>query len=130
MAKTEQPLNRLARQIHVWAQRKGWYDTTCPSVEAHPIPRPFTELLVLIHAELSEALESWRNGDEPYFQLMITGVENGPLYKPEGWGVELVDTLIRLLDMCAYYKLDIDGLLKIKMAYNDTREHQHGGRLV
>ena len=105
------PLNELAQTIHEWGKRKGWMDKE----------RAFSELIALCHSELSEALEEWRR-ERP--SLWINGDKKN---KPEGWGIELADVLIRVLHMVAIYDLDIDELLRMKMVYNETRPYRHGG---
>lgn len=46
------------------------------------LSRSFGDYIALMHSELSEALEAYRNGEEPFY------VKDG---KPEGWAVELHD---------------------------------------
>jgi NTP pyrophosphatase (non-canonical NTP hydrolase) len=77
--------------------------------------------IALMHAELSEALEEWRNGHHAYEVYEKDG-------KPEGVPVELADTLIRILDFCGAWGIDIDKVVEDKMAYNATRPHMHGGK--
>jgi hypothetical protein len=48
--------------------------------------------------------------------------------KPEGIPSELADIIIRVLHMCAFYKVDIAHTLADKMAYNETRPHRNGGK--
>lgn len=76
-----------------------------------------------MHSELSEALEAWREG---------VGDQQDWLYyegkKPEGIGIELVDTMIRILHTMAVHDQDIDELMRIKMEFNKTRPHRHGGK--
>lgn len=82
------------------------------------------EKLALIHSEVSEALEEYRNG----------GVDAGTVYsafgKPEGFGVELADTVIRIMDLCEHLNIDLAGLIVEKHEYNLTREWRHGGKLA
>lgn len=57
----------------------------------------------------------------------VRGVSVG---KPEGVPSELADTIIRILDMCGYYGIDIERILNEKMEYNHTRAHRHGGKTM
>ncbi len=101
-------LNQLANNVNQTAREKGWWEED----------RALPELLALAHSELSEALESWRKGEPP---------EHGEA-KPEGWGIELIDCVIRILDMCHQFGLDADGMMERKMRYNRTRPYRHGGK--
>ena len=93
-------LNELAKEIHKTACEKGWWEEE----------RTFGELIALCHSELSEALEVYRDG------------YRGSI--PE----ELVDCIIRILDICGYYEWDIDAAIKAKMNYNKSRPYRHGGK--
>lgn len=93
-------LNELARMVHATAKSKGWYDK----------PRPIPELLCLIHSEISEALEAYRNHDD------------------ENFAEELADTIIRILDLCAYMSIDIEGEVLDKNEINKLRPYMHGGK--
>lgn len=48
--------------------------------------------------------------------------------KPEGVPVELADTVIRVLDTCEAYGIDLGFEIRRKMEYNETRAFRHGGR--
>jgi NTP pyrophosphatase (non-canonical NTP hydrolase) len=84
------------------------------TLETVPIP----EKLCLIHSEVSEALESYRDG-EAYFFL----AENG---KPEGIGAELADVVIRVADLCEALHIDLEECIRIKSEYNEGRPRKHG----
>lgn len=112
-------LNDLALEIHQTAADKGWWDDK---------DRNFGEMIALIHSELSEAMESWRKDEAPvWFDA------NDSSHKPEGYAVELIDAIIRILDLLDHIRLsdaqpfDLESLLQLKMAYNKTRPHRHGG---
>lgn len=96
--------------------------------------------LMLIVSELSEALEEFRHGEmDVYYTIppMVFGDESktyisptSPNAKPEGFGIELADALIRILDLAGFLGLDMGALVELKMAYNETRPYKHGGRRV
>ena len=104
-------LRALQRAAHDTAVANGWWDKE----------RSIPEQVVLMHSELSEAVEELRKTDPRSFYV----IENG---KPEGWGVELADCVIRIMDTCQYYGVDLQGLIELKMRYNETRPHRHGGK--
>ena len=112
-------LNAMARDCHALAVSKGWYDTE-PG---------FPEGIANMHAELSEALEAYRDmdGEGSMDMWFLGGPEDGG-GKPEGVVVELVDCIIRILDTAAYYELDLDAAYEAKTAYNRTRSYRHGGK--
>ena len=111
-------LNELAGAVHQTALAKGWYDTE----------RSFPEVIALMHSELSEALEAYRDtGTEQLAEMWHSAPGNGTI-KPEGAVVELADAIIRILDTCAFYGMDIQGALDAKMAYNETRPYRHGNK--
>ena len=102
-------MNQLAQRIHQTAVDHGWWEAD----------RNVGEMLALMHSELSEALEEWRQGKpDVYF------VEG----KPEGFAVELADCIIRILDTLHSRGADVQGIVLAKMAYNDTRPYRHGGK--
>jgi len=104
----------LQRQVHETAKKKGWWDES--------MPRDFGMLIALMHSELSEALEAWREGSGP----LIYPDDSVP--KPEGWGIELADCVIRIMDACEFHNVPLDELIQIKMRYNETRPYRHGGK--
>jgi len=120
-------LPRLCREAHRTAIEKGWWGHTAKrtlETQDEVLPseydaRSVGELLALIHSELSEALEEWRDG----YDLTAIRIEDG---KPEGFPVELADALIRVADLCGRYRIDLDRAVRVKLAYNRTRPHRHG----
>ena len=104
-------INEFAESVHDLAKSKGWWDE----------PRSFAESVVLIHAELSEAIESWRDGEEGFY---FKGD------KPDGWAVELADACIRIFDLLGREGYDTEDLLLAKHKFNATRPYRHGGKRI
>lgn len=80
------------------------------------------EVHALIHSEISEATEEVRNNKEDFY---YSGGE-----KPEGEAVECADAIIRLCEYAKVKGWQMDNIIVIKMEYNETRKHKHGGKLL
>lgn len=52
----------------------------------------------------------------------------GWLPKPEGVPSELADVIIRTLELCHAWGIDIDEAIRLKMVYNNIRGHMNGGK--
>lgn len=190
---------KLCEDSHFNAKEKGFLD----------IERSFNGDIALIHSEISEALEDYRNHhkvDELYFEdknkvqysnlelAQKTSLDPGKSFKPCGIPIEFADVVIRvaqycgsnhldlayamhmvktpapavgdfeelcarlhlefskvyeewleknavnefgfaralliLEDYCRGAKIDLEGAVKMKAAYNATRPYRHGGKHI
>lgn len=126
-------MNELAEAIHEIALKRGWWQG-----ESN-----FGEMLALVHSEVSEALEEYRDhhgfnevywlcspnpGVLPYIACHDSKCTNDR--KPEGIPIELADIMIRVLDLCGYYQINIEQAMAAKINYNTTRPERHGGKRV
>jgi len=109
-------LNSLAKECHDISVSKGFYDP----------PPTFEQRLVLIHSEVSEALEEHRDGRAPTDERYTKSRGGEGPSKPEGIPSEFADIIIRVLDASAYYGIDIGRAVREKLEYNKTRPHKHG----
>jgi hypothetical protein len=107
-------IRAMQRAAHALAVAKGWYSPR----------KTFTEAIALIHSEISEALEEYRNGN------LERGIYYGENGKPEGVDIELADAVIRIMDLAEDNKIDLGEALLVKHKFNMTREFRHGGKKV
>lgn len=100
--------HELARSVHRMAVDKGWWDGD----------RNEGELIALMHAELSEALEGLRAGNPPSDHIPeFSAVEE-----------EFADVIIRIMDHAAARGYRVGEALEAKLAFNATRPRKHGGK--
>jgi hypothetical protein len=104
-------LQSWQRVVHENEKDKGWLEGE------YNIP----EKLALVHSEVSEALEAYRNG-EMHLYYHNSG-------KPDGFGIELADAVIRLLGIAEHCGIDLESMCRIKHEYNKTRPRRHGGKV-
>lgn len=125
-------IKEIQKMIHENAKAHGWWDEE----------RPFGELIALCHSELSEALEEYRRGALPNktylryqdgepcescFKGACAGCKD---LKPEGIPSELADTVIRIMDICEHFGIDLESAIIQKHAFNITRPYKHGGKVI
>ena len=114
-------IHDLIQTAHATAVDKGWWEENDPE-------RNIGSLLALVHSEVSEALEDYRNSSEnprlfPDWYYDDTG-------KPVGFASELADIIIRIADLCGGYRIDLDTALHAKLNYNKKRPVRHGNKRV
>lgn len=103
-------LNEIGDEAYDNAVAHGFYEN----------PPSILERLALIHSEVSEAAEDFRN-DKMELYLTDAG-------KPCGFPSELADTIIRIADLARYVGIDLAEAVEQKMRYNRSRPYKHGGK--
>ena len=93
--------------IHQNAVEHGWYRKNGST----PGPDFIPSKLALVHAEVSEALEAYRNHDK------------------ENFAEELADVVIRVFDLCAHEGINISEAVQRKHEINLQRPYKHGGKI-
>lgn len=106
----------LATTVCHQANLRWWQD---PATQ-EPVQRNVGELLMLCVSELAEGMEGHRKG-----------LKDDKLPHRSMLEVELVDCLIRVLDLAGGLELDLAGAFREKMEFNAQREdHTHAARLA
>jgi NTP pyrophosphatase (non-canonical NTP hydrolase) len=90
----------LQQEIFDTNTANGWWESD----------RQVPELLCLVHSEVSEALEAYRNLDDANYQE------------------ELADIVIRVMDMAEHAGIDLESQIIHKNNINKTRGYKHGGK--
>lgn len=104
----EEIVNAVAWAVHETAKLKGWWDTE----------RNVGEMIALMHSELSEALEGYRDGNPESKKIPgFTSAEE-----------EFADCIIRIFDTCAASNFNIGAAIEAKIAFNTNRPYKHGGK--
>jgi NTP pyrophosphatase (non-canonical NTP hydrolase) len=94
-------INQLKQDCHANAVKKGFWDE-----ERNP-----AEAMMLVVCECAEVVEAMRVG---------SGLQS------EKVGEECADIIIRMMDFCGGFGIDIETAIWNKMQYNKTRPIMHG----
>ena len=121
-------LQDMMHEVAACNEAHGWKD----------VERTFGDDVALLHSEVSEALEAFRRWDtkdatkklHTRWRLFLRYCFGRPLpqHKPQGVGSELADILVRLLDTCDRYGVDLAWEFDRKVRYNWTRAYRHGDK--
>ncbi len=106
-------INDLIKKAHENSKAHGFWNEE----------KNFGDVISLMHTELSEAYEEYRNNrklDETYYE------EDG---KPCGIPSELADVVIRIFDFCGGNNIDLEKIILEKMKYNESRAYKHGKKI-
>lgn len=103
-------LNELAKTVHELTRSKGFWDK----------PRDPLSVFMLIVSEVAEAAEDHRDG------LDLNEIRYKTSGKPTGIPSEMADIIIRVLDACAAWNIDIEKAIQEKFEYNKSRPALHG----
>lgn len=118
-------INELTDLCYSNSRAHGFWDDESAGVRentvmtTHQKIKSVPEKLALIHSEVSEALEAYRD------KQMDTEV-NRESGKPEGFPSELADIVIRVCDLAGALGIDLGDEIAMKVRYNISRPRKHG----
>ncbi|QNJ59294.1 MazG-like nucleotide pyrophosphohydrolase [Mycobacterium phage MrMiyagi] len=136
-------LTILKQAVALNNYEKGWRvkDSDMPLGTAPT--RNVGELAALLHSEVTEAFESYRDnepqlayeynwGDEVEIRkdpvMLVAGHENPVYGKPIGEASELADVIIRVLDWADEREIPLIKAIIEKHKFNQTRAYRHGNK--
>lgn len=124
----ENMINELSNEIHKNNIAKGFYEDE----------KNIGEMLALIHSEVSEALEADRKGryaGEGAADYVVKNSHNDNYFQElfkrdikDTFEDELADIMIRVMDLAAHKKINLEAHIALKVRFNTLRPYKHGKR--
>jgi len=113
-------INKLVIDSNRLSREKGWWKKD----------RNIASKLMLIVSEIAEALEEFRrlSADGNLSTVYYSQASDSSLPKPEGFGVELADAMIRIADLAGHLNINLESAILEKHKFNESREYLHGGK--
>lgn len=138
-------ITELCQSAHANSKAKGFYEAeeeitevlsqydaaSVAQFESHMVAKR----LALIHAEVSEALESDRKSQRARVEpkdidtpgtIDSNFFDNYSQFIKGSFEEELADIIIRVADLAGWKGIDLDAHVRAKMRYNSMRPHKHG----
>lgn len=118
-------VNKLIKKVHKQNKKAGWWNDLysgkdLTNKKGEPYVRNVSELLIMVHSEVTEAFEGYRSN------LMDIHL---PQYN--SLTVELADAVIRIFDIAGGLKLPLAEAIQDKLEYNKNRsDHKKANRLL
>ena len=118
-------VNKLIKKVHKQNKKAGWWNDLysgkdLTNKKGEPYVRNVSELLIMVHSEVTEAFEGYRS------HLMDIHL---PQYN--SLTVELADAVIRIFDIAGGLKLPLAEAIQDKLEYNKNRsDHKKEKRLL
>jgi hypothetical protein len=98
-------IREIQKDIYSLAKKQGLWKN----------PPSIPECLAMVHAELSEAYEEYKNGYIPDHIYTFDGI-------PQGIPIELADAVILIMSISEHYGIDLQDAIRLKHLYNEERK--------
>lgn len=128
-------ISKLVEEAYDHAATSGFWDAShvrsyaqAASFMTNDVCREISSRLMLIVSEAAEAMEDARSNPVAAFMPSSNLLPdlNGVRHKPEGFGSELADIVIRVADLAGGMGLDLEQEIRAKLEHNKTRPRMHG----